>query len=79
MSEWQGQLTKQQAIKLLERITDHDDPYWDYIVEDYYDEETDTMPSIYHLYIALGITEQEYRDATGADNPRWPRAHNSEG
>lgn len=78
MNEWQGKLTKEQAIILLERITDNESPYWDQIVDDYYDEETDTMPSIYHLYIALGITKQEYIDAIGYTdrdrcNPNWPR------
>lgn len=74
MNQWQGKLTKAQAIQLLERITDHDDPYWDYIVEDYYDEDTDTMPSIYHLYDALGITKSEYCAAIDFKEPnniRW--------
>lgn len=69
MNAWQGKLTKSQAIQLLERITDHDDPYWDYIVEDYYDEDTDTMPSIYHLYDALGITKSEYCAAIDFKEP----------
>ena len=77
MKEWQGGLTKSQAIKLLERITNNCDPYWDEVVNDNYDEANDTMPSVYHLYIALGITEQEYKDATGADNPNWPKSLHS--
>ena len=49
-----------------------DDPYWDYIVEDYYDEDADTMPSIQHLYDALGITREEYVAATGDTGEDWP-------
>jgi hypothetical protein len=43
-------------------------------VDDYYDEETDTMPSIYHVFAALGVTAEEYKDATGADNVDWPES-----
>jgi len=69
---WPGKLTRDDAIKLIEKITDKDDPYWDYIVEDFYDEKSDTMPSIYHIFDALGITEDEYKAATGAENTAWP-------
>lgn len=72
MGEWQGNLTKLQAIKLVDRATDKDDPWWSYLVEDYYDEASDTMPSIFHVFAALGVTEDEYRQATGAENVRWP-------
>ncbi|MEN8171378.1 MAG: hypothetical protein ABFS03_00710 [Chloroflexota bacterium] len=69
---WKGSLTKNQAIKLIERATDKDDPYWEYLVEEFYDELTDTMPSIYHVFLALGVTEKEYKNATGAENVNWP-------
>lgn len=72
MSEWQGSLTKIQAIKLIERATDHPDPFWEYLVEDFYDEASDTMPSIFHVFAALGVTEEEYKQATGAENISWP-------
>lgn len=39
-----SKLTVEQAVEILNRIVDKDDPYWDSIVEDYYDEETDTWP-----------------------------------
>ena len=74
MKMWNGRLTKKQAIKLLDRVTDQDDPYWESLVDDYYDEETDTMPSIYHVFAALGVTAEEYKDATGADNVDWPES-----
>lgn len=71
--EWPGKLTREQAIKLIDAITDQDDPYWENIVEDFYHEETDTMPSALHLFASLGITEQEYKEATGAQNVNWPK------
>lgn len=72
MPEWPGQLNRQQAIALLDSITDQDDPYWENVVEDFYHEETDTMPSALHLFAALGITKEEYKAATGAQNVNWP-------
>lgn len=69
--EWKGKLTREQAIRLIDKITYQDDPYWDYIVEDYYDEDADTMPSIQHLYDALGITREEYVAATGDTGVKW--------
>lgn len=70
--EWPDNLTRQQAISLLDSITDQEDPYWENIVEDFYHEETDTMPSVFHLFAALGITKDEYIAATGAQNVNWP-------
>lgn len=72
MTEWNGNLSRKQAIKIIDSITEQDDPYWENHVEDYYDEESDTMPSIYHVLAALGVTSKEYKDATGADNVNWP-------
>lgn len=69
--KWPGQLSRQQAIALLESITDREDPYWSDVVDDFYDEDTDTMPSIFHLFAALGISEVEYKAATGAQNVNW--------
>ena len=72
MPEWPNNLTRQQAIGLLDSITDQEDPYWENVVEDFYHEETDTMPSVFHLFAALGITKDEYIAATGAQNVNWP-------
>lgn len=69
---WNGKLSRIQAIALFENVTDQDDPYWENLVSDFYDEETDTMPSIYDVLAALGVTKQEYQQATGADNVDWP-------
>jgi len=78
MDDWKGTLTKKQAIRLIDEVTAQDDPYWENVVENYYDEETDTMPSICHVFAALGVTEAEYRDATGVDGDiNWPVTPNS--
>ncbi len=52
-------LTREQAIKLILKITDEDDPYWENTVDDFYDEKTDSMPSIYDVLRPLGITKKE--------------------
>ena len=41
-------------------------------MEDWYDEEEDTWPTIFHVMAALGVTESEYIDATGSQNVSWP-------
>lgn len=66
-------LTRQQAIKILCNAIDQEDPYWENLVEDHYDEDSDTMPSAFHVLDALGITESEYKQATGAQNVNWPK------
>lgn len=66
--EWPGKLSRIDAIRIIESITDKDDPAWEWAVEDWYDEDTDTMPSIYEVMAALGVTEEEYKEATGAQN-----------
>lgn len=74
MKTWPGKLSKIDAIRLIDSTTDKDDPYWEHLVEDHYDERTDSMPSIFHVLAALGVTEEEYRQATGADGiVGWPR------
>lgn len=70
--EWKGQLTRLDAIRIIENATDNPDPAWDWLVEDFYDEETDTMPSVYHVFSALGVSADEYKKATGAQNVNWP-------
>lgn len=68
-------LTRIQAIKIIDDATDKDDPYWEQLVEDHYDEESDTMPSIMDVLAALGVTEAEYREASKADGKiDWPAA-----
>jgi hypothetical protein len=47
------------AIKIFFRAVDHDDPYWDGLVDEWYDEETDTEPSQWCVGRALGFTDAE--------------------
>jgi hypothetical protein len=70
--EWKGKLSRIQAIEILDRATDQDDQFWEHIVEDFYDEATDTMPTIMNVLSALGVSEEEYKEASGADNIKWP-------
>lgn len=73
-TRWPGKLLRIDAIRLIDRATDNDDPYWEHITADHYDERTDTMPTIFDVLAALGVTEAEYRDATGADGQiDWPK------
>lgn len=65
-------LTRKEAILILDNATDQDDPFWENVVDDWYDEENDTMPVIQDVLAALGVTAAEYKDATGADNVVWP-------
>lgn len=72
MSEWPGTLTRIDAIRIIENITDKDDPAWEWAVEDFYDEESDTFPTLYEVLQTLGVTEAEYKSATNAQNTNWP-------
>ena len=76
--EWPGKLTRAQAIQLINAMTDKDDPYWSNLVDDFYDEATDTMPTIYHIFDALGVTKDDYINATGEANTNWPAGLTSE-
>ena len=67
MPEWKGVLTRKQAIQILDRAMEHDDPFWENLVQDHYDEKTDTMPTIFHVFSALGISPDEYRAAVGQE------------
>lgn len=67
MKKWPGTLTREQAIKIIDRATDRDDPHWDGVCEDFYDEKTDTMPTIYQVMEALGVPEAEFKAVTGED------------
>lgn len=74
MIEWKGSLSRADAIRIFEMATDHEDPYWVDLVEDWYDEETDTWPSMYHVLAAMGVTEEEYRALHPHANINWPPA-----
>ena len=72
MSDWKGKLTREQAIQIFDAATDQDDPAWEWLVEAWYDEKTDTMPSVYDVFAAIGVTENEYKKAISAQNVDWP-------
>lgn len=69
---WNGKLTRIEAVRILDRATDKDDPFWEHVVEDHYDEGDDNMPTIMDVLAALGVTKEEYVEASGADNVDWP-------
>ena len=58
-------LTKEQALKILLKHHDKDDPYWEQLVDEYHDEKTDSMPSIYDVMRPLGVTEEEVNECGG--------------
>lgn len=56
-------LTRKEALKIIERATDQDDGAWENATEDFCDEETGEMPTIYDVLAPLGVSKAEY-DAT---------------
>lgn len=70
INKWKGTLTRRQAIQLIDRATDKDDPFWENVISDYYDEKTDSWPSIYHVMEALGVSTEEFKEATGEISPK---------
>ena len=62
-------LTRLQAIRVFCDATSHDDPYWDNLVGDYYDEDSDTMPTMYDVLRPLGISKDEADEAMNLNNP----------
>lgn len=55
-------LTREEALRIIMRATDQE-AGWEEWVEDFYDEETDSMPSIYEVLKPFGITEEEINSA----------------
>ena len=53
------------AIRIIDRVTDRDDPYWENLTEDFYDELHDDWPTIKNVLEALGVTHEEYKKVTG--------------
>ena len=69
-------LTREDAIKILVRVTGQDDPYWENITDEFYDEATDTMPTFDDVLTALGVSILEIRAAEGLkydmNSVQWP-------
>lgn len=64
-------LTKSDAIRLFERAT-YQENLWEHLMDDFYDEKTDSFPTIYDVMVALGVSKEEYVQATGSENVDWP-------
>ena len=56
-------ITRKEAIRLICKITDQDDPYWEQLTYEYYDEETDTLLTFDEVMNAVGITDDEIKEA----------------
>ena len=65
--EWSDthKLTRKDAIRMLVRVTDQDDPYWANLTDEFYDEDTDLMPTLDDVLTAVGISITEIREAEG--------------
>ena len=64
--------TRKQAIKIIDRATDKEgfDDWWMDMMDDFglYDEKTDTAPSLFDVFEALGIPKSEAESAIKAVN-----------
>ena len=67
MTNWSDthKLTRAEAIKMLVRVTEQDDPYWENLIDEFYDEDTDLMPTLDDVLGAVGISIAEIREAEG--------------
>ncbi|WP_396586431.1 hypothetical protein [Bermanella sp. R86510] len=63
-------INRQEAIKIFFKAVDHDDPYWDNLVDDHYNEENDTWPSQWDVGRVLGFTDEEMEIAEGMEKGR---------
>ncbi len=60
-------ISRKDAIKIFEIATDKDDPYWENVIDPWYDSKNDDWPTIYDVMEALGISKKEYNEATNAN------------
>lgn len=58
-------INRDQAIKVFFMAVDHEDPYWGNLMDDYYDEKTDSFPTQRAVGRALGFTDLEMEIADG--------------
>lgn len=58
-------LTREEAIKMLVKVTEQDDPYWENLTDEFYDEDLDLMPTLDDVLTAVGISITEIRGAEG--------------
>ena len=57
-------ITRNQALDILCKITDQDN-MWEMLVDDFYDEKTDSMPDMADVLGALGVSRKEVDAAIG--------------
>jgi len=60
-------LTREEALKIIEKATDQDDGAWENATEEYFNEETGEMPTIYDVLAPLGVSMAEYDAASTGD------------
>lgn len=60
-----NKLTRKEAIKVFSEIIDQDGNAFEIMVEEWYDEDADEMPSLEDVFEAIGVTNAEYREANG--------------
>ena len=63
-------VSRQQAIKVFFQAVNNDDPCWDSLMEDFYDEETDSFPTQWEVGRALGFSNAEMEEAAGVEKGR---------
>ena len=60
-------ITRQQAIKILDEAMDQVgyDDWWVDLMDDYevYNEETEDWPTIFEVFNALGVSDEEMKEA----------------
>jgi len=66
-------LSRIDAIKILDIATDQEDANWEHATAEFCEDEYgEDMPTIFDVFAALGITKEEYRNATGNHDCSWP-------
>ncbi len=55
------EVTREDAIRIFDRATDKEDPYWIDMMETFglYDEASDTWATISDVFFALGVTRED--------------------
>jgi len=61
-------LTRKQAIRIILNLTYQDDPFWENLVEDFYDDTDDTMPTIDDVLKPLGVSKKEIEEYENSDD-----------
>ena len=58
------QITRSDAIRIFNDAVLKDDPFWENLVQDWYVEETDHLPSVEEVFEAIGVSVEEYDNVT---------------